>query len=89
MTRYDICEGYDIYATIHNTCKNAYCLISKKDIIEIASIWSLEQMVPLVYSAYRSSMTRYDICEGYDICATIHNTCKNAYCLISTKISSK
>ena len=46
-------------------------------------------MVPLGYSAYRSSMTRYDICEGYDIYATIHNACKNAYCLISTKISSK
>ena len=27
-------------------------------------------MVPLGYSAYRSSMTRYDICEGYDIYAT-------------------
>ena len=36
-------------------------------------------MVPLGYSAYRSSMTRYDICEGYDIYATIHNACKNAY----------
>ena len=28
-------------------------------------------MVPLGYSAYRSSMTRYDICEGYDIYAFI------------------
>ena len=34
-------------------------------------------MVPLGYSAYRSSMTRYDICEGYDIYATIHSC--NAY----------